>query len=251
MRGGSSTPPSPPPPAETAPVENALAAAANEGTADVENQVSQTSNLGPNAPPPGFLRSMLPSLPWHTFPDVLTYLRCISIPILMILFYLPNKHIATSVIFAVASFTDWLDGFLARRWDITSSFGAFLDPVADKLMVATSLILLAGRYGAEVAIPTSIILSREISVSALREWMAQQGKRDSVKVGWQGKVKTAATMFSLSVLLLVPYGEGVAKTALSRLYQPGLAMLYLCTVLTVTSGSVYFRAAAPVLMGKE
>jgi len=86
----------------------------------------------------------------------------------------------------VASFTDWLDGYLARRWDITSAFGAFLDPVADKLMVSTALILLSGRYGAIVAIPSAIILAREIAVSALREWMAQKGLRDSVKVGIQG-----------------------------------------------------------------
>ncbi len=93
------------------------------------------------------------------------------------------------MIFAVASITDYLDGYLARRWDICSPFGAFLDPVADKLMVSTALILLSGKYGSVVAIPTSIILAREIAVSALREWMASRGKRDSVKVGFQGKVK--------------------------------------------------------------
>lgn len=155
--------------------------------------------------------------------------------------------------FAVASYTDWLDGFLARRWDITSSFGAFLDPVADKLMVSTALILLTARYGLPIAIPTAIILAREIAVSALREWMAQRGARDSVKVGFQGKLKTALTMVALTVLLLVPYGgvEEGAVNVLSKLYTPGVVMLNVCAFVTITSGSVYFKAAAPILMGKD
>jgi hypothetical protein len=85
--------------------------------------------LGPKAPPPGFLRQKLPTFPWHRLPDALTYLRCLAIPGLVVLFYLPNNHFATSFLFATASATDWLDGYLARRWDITSAFGAFLDPV--------------------------------------------------------------------------------------------------------------------------
>ena len=165
------------------------------------------------------------------------------------IFYLPDRHILTGSIFAVASFTDWLDGYLARRWDITSAFGAFLDPVADKLMVSTSLILLAGRYGREIAIPTSIILAREIAVSALREWMATRGERDAVKVGFQGKVKTALTMVALTVLLFVP-AAAESTSILSNLYLPGLIMLYLCALVTITSGSVYFIAAAPLLFDK-
>ena len=206
------------------------------------------SLLGPNASPPGYLRKTFPSLPWHRLPNMLTYMRCLAIPALMILFYQPNCHVATGILFAFASFTDWLDGFLARRWDISSAFGAFLDPVADKLMVSTSLILLTGRYGPKVAIPTAIILAREIGVSALREWMAQRGQRDVVKVGMQGKVKTALTMVALTVLLFVPTsGTGF----LSKLLTPGLAMLYLCSVVTITSGSVYFLAAAPLLLEKS
>jgi CDP-diacylglycerol--glycerol-3-phosphate 3-phosphatidyltransferase len=213
-------------------------------------QVLVNDQLGPKAPPPGFLRKSFPNFPWHSLPNLLTYIRCLAIPGLVALFYLPEYHVATALVFGFASFTDWLDGYFARRWDITSPFGAFLDPVADKLMVATALILLSGRHGAEVAVPTSIILSRELAVSALREWMAQRGQRDSVKVGMQGKVKTAATMVALCVLLLVPY-QAKHATWLSKLYQPGLAMLYLCTVVTVTSGSAYFRAAAPALLGKK
>jgi CDP-diacylglycerol--glycerol-3-phosphate 3-phosphatidyltransferase len=169
----------------------------------------------------------------------------LAIPALVILFYMPESHVITGVLFAFASFTDWLDGYLARRWDIASPFGAFLDPVADKLMVSTALILLAGRYGKAVSIPTSIILAREISVSALREWMAQRGQRDAVKVGIQGKVKTALTMVALTVMLLVP-SEGVGF--LTKLRLPGLVMLDLCALITVTSGSVYFLAAAPILL---
>ena len=212
-------------------------------------QLTATDQLGPKAPPPGFLRKSFPNFPWHSLPNVLTYLRCLAIPALVVLFYQPEFHVATATIFGFASFTDWLDGYFARRWDITSPFGAFLDPVADKLMVATALILLSGRHGGEVAIPTCIILSRELAVSALREWMAQRGQRDSVKVGMQGKIKTAATMVSLSILLLVPH-EAKQVSWLSKLYSPGLALLYLCTVVTVTSGSAYFRAAAPALLGK-
>jgi len=208
-------------------------------------EAAPPSLLGPNATPPGFMRKTFPSFPWHELPNYLTYVRCVAIPALIVIFYRPNTNILAGVLFAVASFTDWLDGYLARRWDITSPFGAFLDPVADKLMVSTSLILLAGRYGAKVAVPAAIILAREIAVSALREWMAQRGQRDVVKVGFQGKVKTALTMVALTVLLFVPYPE--ATGILAKLYTPGIAMLYLCALVTVTSGSVYFIAAAPLL----
>jgi CDP-diacylglycerol--glycerol-3-phosphate 3-phosphatidyltransferase len=206
------------------------------------NVVAQANDhMGPNAAAPGILRKAFPHVAWHRLPNILTYMRCIAIPLLVWLFYRPNSTFETSVLFGFASFTDWLDGYLARRWDITSPFGAFLDPVADKLMVSTSLILLTGKYGRIIAIPTAIILAREIAVSALREWMAQRGLRDSVKVGFQGKVKTAATMVSLTLLLL-------ATSDASKLFLPSVAMLYLCALVTVTSGSVYFKAAAPVLM---
>jgi CDP-diacylglycerol--glycerol-3-phosphate 3-phosphatidyltransferase len=207
-----------------------------------------TSLMGPNAPPPGLLRKNIPSFPWYRLPNYLTYARCLAIPALMVLFYMPDQHVLTGVLFGFASFTDWLDGYLARRWDITSAFGAFLDPVADKLMVSTALILLAGRYGKAVSIPSSIILAREIAVSALREWMAQRGQRNAVQVGFQGKVKTALTMVALTVLLLVPTTQG--SGFLDSLRVPGLVMLDLSALVTVTSGSVYFLAAAPVLFEK-
>ena len=186
-----------------------------------------------------------------SLPNLLTYARCLSIPLLILTFYLPkfnispsskvfsclqsNSNMLCSILFAAASFTDWLDGYLARKWNVTSSFGAFLDPVADKLMVSTVLILLTGSHGLKVALPTSIILGREISVSALREWMAQQSVRDLVKVGYWGKVKTACTMISLTMLLW-DYNN------------VALALLYACTALTISSAWVYFKAAAPILM---
>jgi len=213
---------------------------------------SSSSFLGPKAHvPPGFLRSRIPNFPWYRVPNSLTYIRCLAIPIFVGLFYLPasagRSNLYTGSIFAIASITDWLDGYLARRWDISTPFGAFLDPVADKLMVSTSLILLSGRYGPIVAIPTLIILAREIAVSALREWMAQRGERNVVKVGIQGKIKTALTMFALTVLLFVP---SLSSTS-AILYKLGIPLLYLSTLVTVTSGSVYFIAAAPALFGSK
>mmetsp|Transcript_23139 Transcript_23139/g.32297 ORF Transcript_23139/g.32297 Transcript_23139/m.32297 type:complete len:297 (-) Transcript_23139:180-1070(-) len=248
-RGGSTNPDNNSAEEQTPPESLELGTAA--AVAPTTTTTTTTASLmGPKATPPGLLRRTFPSFPWYRLPNLLTYIRCLAIPGLMVMFELPNRHVETSVLFAVASATDWLDGFLARRWDITSSFGAFLDPVADKLMVSTALILLSGRYGTIVSIPTSIILAREIAVSALREWMAQRGERDSVKVGYQGKVKTALTMVALTILLLVPTTEG-ATGFLSKMYQPGIIMLDLCALITITSGSVYFRAAGPALMGKK
>lgn len=258
VKGGSEEPnsfdqgsvPPPPPDAEAqAPVVQSSEFNAPAVAEPIAEAVVPTSLLGPNAPPPGFLRKTFPSFPWHQVPNYLTYVRCLAIPALIAIFYQPNTNVLAGILFAIASLTDWFDGYLARRWDIASPFGAFLDPVADKLMVSTSLILLAGRYGAKVAVPAAIILAREIAVSALREWMAQRGQRDIVKVGFQGKVKTALTMTALTVLLFVPFPE--AAGILSKLYTPGLVLLYLCSVVTITSGSVYFIAAAPLLMGKD
>ena len=118
-------------------------------------------------------------------------------------------------------------------------------------MVSTALCILSGRYGKYVAIPTSIILAREIAVSALREWMAQKQLRDSVKVGFQGKVKTAATMVALTILLMVPStddGTLVLTAPYLRLYTTGLVLLGFSAVITLTSGLVYFKAAAPTLL---
>ena len=257
----------------------AISAVSGGGEVEEAPSTSSSSKVGPNAPPPGPLRRLFPKFPWHELPNYLTYARCISIPIFLGLSYfpviMPNRAPVLSLLFAMASITDWFDGFLARRWDVTSPFGAFLDPVADKLMVSTALIVLAGRYGGIVAIPAAIIMAREVGVSALREWMAQRGARDSVKVGMQGKIKAALTMVSITLMLLVPEGvglesvswtkhlgilgvggagsvvEGVVNDGLAWMLGPSLLMLFASAFVTVTSGSVYFRAAAPVLLGKE
>jgi len=246
--------------------ESIIVASSTAETELSEHPVVNNKKMGPNASPPGLLRRRFPSFPWHALPNVLTYARCLAIPGLMVQFYASqhvDKNIHSALIFSIASITDYLDGYLARRWDICSPFGAFLDPVADKLMVSTALILLSGKYGAVVALPTAVILAREIAVSALREWMASRGQRDSVKVGFQGKVKTALTMMALTIVLAVPDGSfSWSELSLSSFWKRslggweytmafGMIMLYISALVTVTSGSVYFRAAAPVLENKQ
>ena len=133
-------------------------------------------------------------------PNLLTLLRIILIPVFIVVFYVPFEwaHVAAAIIFALASFTDWLDGYLARKLKQMSPFGAFLDPVADKLLVATSLLLLVGGRDINyITLPAIIIVGREIVISALREWMAEIGSRASVTVSYIGKVKTTVQMVAL------------------------------------------------------
>ncbi|MDD3528417.1 MAG: CDP-diacylglycerol--glycerol-3-phosphate 3-phosphatidyltransferase [Gallionellaceae bacterium] len=144
---------------------------------------------------------------FSNLPNALTWLRILLIPLFVAVFYLPDgwlpAHLVNVVatgIFALASVTDWLDGWLARRLDQTSAFGAFLDPVADKLMVAAALIVLVDLERAGVA-ASLIIIGREIAISALREWMAKEGKSASVAVSYIGKLKTAAQMAAILLLL--------------------------------------------------
>ena len=148
-------------------------------------------------------------------PILLTWLRVALIPVFVALFYLPADWITpvavnvwSAVIFAVAAVTDWFDGFLARRWGQTSAFGAFLDPVADKLIVAAALILLV-HLDRTSSLLAMIIIGREITISALREWMAEMGQRKSVAVAYIGKLKTTAQMLAILLLLyhepVIPY----------------------------------------------
>jgi cardiolipin synthase len=155
-------------------------------------------------------------------PIALTWLRIILIPVFVAVYYLPDTWLAPVAknwtamsVFAVAAITDWLDGYLARRWGVVSAFGAFLDPVADKLMVAAALILLValGRAEAYLAI---IIIGREIAISALREWMAQLGKTKNVAVAFIGKVKTAAQMTAIIALLLYDPRHSHAAARIAR-----------------------------------
>ena len=177
-------------------------------------------------------------------PNILTVLRIVLIPVFVILFYLPVRwsHLGCALAFALAAITDWLDGYLARRWGQVSPLGAFLDPVADKLMVAVALILLvqAEPYP-ELAIPAAVIIGREITVSALREWMAELGARAAVAVSLIGKFKTAVQM--IAILLLI-YRDPILGVPV----QPfGFTLLYLAAVLTLWSMVVYLRAAWPRL----
>ena len=181
-------------------------------------------------------------------PIILTLIRIGLIPIFVLAYYLPFSwaNVATTVIFILAGVTDWFDGYLARRLNQTSAFGAFLDPVADKLMVAVALILLMQTHpNATMAIPAAIIIGREIAVSALREWMAELGERAHVAVSFLGKYKTAAQIVALILLL---YHE-----PLFGLDTPliGFILLYAAAGLTLWSMLVYLRAAWTVLRKRD
>ena len=188
---------------------------------------------------------------WNV-PNILTVLRIALIPVFVGIFYLPKwafdsmgfpSHWANTMaasIFAIAAFTDWLDGYWARRFNQSSNFGAFLDPVADKLMVAAALIVLVEfeRIGAVIAL---IIIGREIAISALREWMAGTGERSSVAVAQMGKIKTAAQM--LAILLLLYYDRvGSFNTKLV-----GQVLIIFAAFLTLLSMAYYLKAAWPTI----
>lgn len=171
-------------------------------------------------------------------PNLLTLLRIVLIPVFVCLYYLPYSWapLASGFVFAVAAATDWLDGYLARLWNQSSALGAFLDPVADKLMVAVSLVLLTETFSeAWITVPAVIIIGREIVISALREWMAELGKRASVAVSYVGKVKTALQM--LAILLLISF------TPYTWQSWVGVGALYIAAILTLWSMLVYLKAA--------
>ncbi len=188
---------------------------------------------------------------WNV-PNILTVLRIALIPVFVGIFYLPHNlfalglepthtlNVAAASVFALAAFTDWLDGFWARKFNQTSSFGAFLDPVADKLMVAAALIVLVefGRVGAVVSL---IIIGREIAISALREWMAGTGKPSGMAVAMIGKVKTAMQM--VAILLLLYYDKiGQFDTKMV-----GQGLIIFAAFLTLVSMAYYLKAAWPAL----
>jgi cardiolipin synthase (CMP-forming) len=185
----------------------------------------------------------------YTLPTLLTWLRIAAIPIFVGVYYLPDTSLSGAAknwlgagVFVAAALTDWLDGYLARKLGQTSSFGAFLDPVADKLMVAAALIVLVqmGRADAVLAI---IIIGREITISALREWMAQAGKSKSVAVSTIGKFKTAAQMTAIVALLLwEPLIPGVSTPWV------GTVALWAAAVLTIWSMFYYLRRAYSTML---
>ncbi|MHB8495645.1 MAG: CDP-diacylglycerol--glycerol-3-phosphate 3-phosphatidyltransferase [Casimicrobiaceae bacterium] len=184
-------------------------------------------------------------------PTALTWLRIVLIPVFVGVYYAPDAWLSQVArdwtgmgVFALAAITDWLDGYLARRWGQTSAFGAFLDPVADKLMVAAALILLValGRADAWLAI---IIIGREIAISALREWMAQLGRSRNVAVAFVGKIKTVAQMTALIALLL---WENVIPGVSTPLL--GTIALWIAAILTLWSMFHYLKLAAPHFRGE-
>ena len=188
---------------------------------------------------------------WNA-PNVLTLLRIALIPLFVVAYYLPYRdaHIVATVLFVIAALTDWLDGYLARRLHQLSPFGAFLDPVADKLMVAAALVMLAADprvYAAALdarvfAIVVLVILGREITVSALREWMAELGNRSRVAVSFVGKFKTTAQMFAIPFLIWHEPLWGLP------VFRTGEILLYAAAALTLWSMLVYLRLAWPSLM---
>lgn len=187
-------------------------------------------------------------------PTWLTLFRVALLPVMVLVFYLPFRghNLTAAVVFALAGVTDWLDGYLARRLNMTSKFGAFLDPVADKLMVAVTLFMLVASHrgdwsGIVMAITAAIIVGREISISALREWMAEIGLRATVRVAFIGKLKTVAQMVALVVLILQHEKDAEAL----RLYHIGEGLLVIAGVLTIWSGLYYLRAAWPALQGED
>ena len=190
--------------------------------------------------------------------NVLTFTRIAMIPLVVVFFYLPYSwaNPAAAVAFIVAAITDTLDGYFARRYGQTTALGAFLDPVADKLMVATALILLASHDASSarliwfdlsvvVTVTAAVIVGREIAISALREWMAELGARRKVAVSALGKIKTVFQMTGLSMMLFRENLFGLP------IYEIGLYLLIAAAILTLWSMIVYLRLAWPDLKGKS
>jgi len=184
---------------------------------------------------------------WN-LPNILTFLRILLIPLLVLVYYLPieSRYVLAAAIFALAAITDWFDGYLARKLNQSTAFGAFLDPVADKLIVAVALVILVqSRPTILVVLPTMIIIGREILISALREWMAEMGRRTSVAVSMLGKIKTTLQMVAIGLLLLADPAVGGFLNAV------GVLLLYVAAILTLWSMTFYLIAAWPRLMGRE
>jgi len=176
-------------------------------------------------------------------PNLLTWLRILTIPLVIGVFYVPgvwlsswHQNLIATSLFIAAAITDWLDGYLARRLNQTSAFGAFLDPVADKLMIAAALIVLVWLQRVD-AIIAVVIIGREIAVSALREWMAKIGQSKSVAVNFLGKIKTISQMIAVPLLL---YNERIGVLSPQRV---GTWLIYLAAILTLVSMFYYLKLA--------
>ena len=185
-----------------------------------------------------------------TLPTMLTLVRIALVPVLVIVFYLPYQwsNFACAAIFVAAAITDWADGYIARRHGQMSRFGQFLDPVADKIMVATALILLVQRqehYEAIFAIAAAVIVGREITISALREWMSEIGERNLVKVSWPGKLKTGFQMTAIGFLL---YHDNIWFLPVALI---GELLLYISAALTLWSMWTYLSSAWPAMSNEK
>jgi len=177
-------------------------------------------------------------------PNALTWIRIVAIPLIVVVFFLPFGWSApiAGLLFALAGVTDYFDGYLARRMGQTSRFGAFLDPVADKLIVATALVLIVQRDPEiYLAVVAAIIIGREITVSALREWMSEIGASAKVSVTWFGKWKTTMQIFGISMML---YEQPIGPIPI---YQTGIVLLLIAAALTILSMLDYLRSAWPSL----
>ena len=196
-----------------------------------------------------------------TLPTILTLVRIAMIPVLAAVYFLPYgwTNFAAAAVFALASLTDWLDGWIARRFHLTSPFGAFLDPVADKLMVSTALFLIVqGHPTAWMALWAAVIVGREIAVSALREWMAEIGQRARVSVATVGKIKTVVQMVAVTCLLysITPEPGQAAVVHVEPwmgevVFHIGDWLLAAAALLTLWSGYEYLRAAWPSLRADQ
>ena len=181
-----------------------------------------------------------------TIPNLLTYFRIIAIPLVVVIYYLPFSWAgqASGIVFGLAAVTDWFDGYLARRLNQTSKFGAFLDPVADKLIVTTALVVLVQNDPTVILmVVAAIIIGREITVSALREWMSELGARARVKVTFFAKWKTTVQMFGIGFMLYQEPSFGLP------VYQIGMILLIAAAGLTLWSMADYLRSAWPVMRG--
>lgn len=177
-------------------------------------------------------------------PNIITLARILLIPVFVLLYVLPWEwsYLATAVLFGLASITDWLDGYLARKLDQTTPFGAFLDPVADKLIVVSALIILMAHHGSVwLTLPGIIIVAREIMISALREWMAEMNASLKLAVSLLGKVKTALQMIAIAILLAIPPGEN------EQFVIAGYFLIYVAAAMTLWSMTVYLLAAWPTI----
>jgi len=172
--------------------------------------------------------------------NLITYFRMLLIPMVVLSYYseLQYANMLAAMLFSLASLSDWLDGYLARRLNQTSEFGAFLDPVADKLLVVTVLIMLVGELNPLLA-PTIVIIAREVLISALREWMATRGHREAVAVAFSGKLKTTFQMIAIVALILV------TESSPDWLLMTGFVMIYIAALLCLYSALHYFKAARP------